>query len=57
MIALHHPEQVLRRIVLMREDENPLTPGMRRPMVKPAAYVCRAALLPPFQDQRPDAAD
>src|SRR5262249_40021424 len=54
--ARHHLEQVLRRLVLVGEDECPQANVSTGTVIKPATDVRRAALLPTLHDERPDLA-
>jgi hypothetical protein len=49
-----HVEQIVRRILLMRENENLLTPSVGRLVIKPGTDICRAALLSGLEDQHSD---
>jgi hypothetical protein len=50
-------EQVLRRLLLMRQDEHALAAVAARAVIETAGDVSRAALLAALEDQRADLAD
>jgi hypothetical protein len=56
MIPVNHLEQVLRGLILMRQDETPQAFCVRSPVIETPSNVSRAALLPALQDQRSDLA-
>jgi hypothetical protein len=56
VIASGHPEQIIRRILLVGKDVTPDSLGVGRQPVITTADVCGDALLPSFQDQGADLA-
>ena len=50
-------EQVLGRLLFMRENEHALAPVAARPVIETARDIGRTSLLPPLENQRADFAD
>jgi hypothetical protein len=56
MVPSDHVEQVLRCLILVRQDERLDPESVGCLMVVPSRYVCATPLLPALEDQRADAA-